>query len=230
MLSSHPVPAWTTCGRQKAQFAYSVNHLVHLLNGQTVDVEAMLTGSDGGRRGRGPTSTMLRHASTSSPSGRLADVAYGKRDWLGEIVACTLALKYPRVGQRQARQQRHPPRQGSRFEPERELSHSARAATLLSHCKGRMMSRNLCSTGSSKHDCHPCPLKLQRRPKEPVPVQIPRHVNEAPAATLAPGLDVNPGPPCLRAPAEDDRNWFADMKRNLGSNPLCSAQPHRRQR
>ena len=40
MSPSDPAAAWTTRGRHKVQFAYSVNHLLDLLNGVIVDVEA----------------------------------------------------------------------------------------------------------------------------------------------------------------------------------------------
>src|SRR5688500_6350651 len=43
MSPSDPAAAWTTRGRHKVQFAYSVNHLVDLLHGVIVDVEATPT-------------------------------------------------------------------------------------------------------------------------------------------------------------------------------------------
>ena len=43
MSPSDPAAAWTTRGRHKVQFAYSVNHLVDLLNGVIVDVAATPT-------------------------------------------------------------------------------------------------------------------------------------------------------------------------------------------
>ena len=41
--SPDPGAAWTTRGRHKVQFAYSVNHLIDLLDGVIVDVEATTT-------------------------------------------------------------------------------------------------------------------------------------------------------------------------------------------
>ena len=70
MSPSDPAAAWTTRGRHKVQFAYSVNHLVDLLDGVIVDVEATPTGFDGGRCGR-DHAHRVEAASTSSPSGLL---------------------------------------------------------------------------------------------------------------------------------------------------------------
>ena len=89
------VAAWTTRGRHKVQFAYSVNHLVDLLDGVIVDVEAT------------PTRISMevdvletnRPRDTLRPQGERisADVAYGTGDLLGEIVARNIAPHIPGV-------------------------------------------------------------------------------------------------------------------------------------
>jgi transposase len=58
MSPSDPAAAWTTRGRHKVQFAYSVNHLVDLLNGVIVDVEGSCRECGGNRR-RGSESMVV---------------------------------------------------------------------------------------------------------------------------------------------------------------------------
>ena len=95
MSPSDPAAAWTTRGRHKVQFAYSVNHLVDLLNGVIVDVEATPTRIS---MEVDAVETMLDRVAARfdlKPERITADVAYGTGDLLGEIVARNIAPHIP---------------------------------------------------------------------------------------------------------------------------------------
>lgn len=87
MSPSDPAAAWTTRGRHKVQFAYSVNHMIDLLDGVIVDVEATPTRIS---KEVGAVETMLDRVEERfelKPARMAADVAYGTGECLGKIVA-----------------------------------------------------------------------------------------------------------------------------------------------
>jgi transposase len=95
MSPSDPAAAWTTRGRHKVQFAYSVNHLVDLWNGVIVDVAATPTRIS---MEVDVVETMLDRVEARfnlKPERITADVAYGTGDLLGEIVARNIAPHIP---------------------------------------------------------------------------------------------------------------------------------------
>ena len=105
MSPSDPAAAWTTRGRHKVQFAYSVNHLVDLLSGVIVDVEATPTRIS---MEVDAVETMLDRVAARfdfKPERITADIAYGTGD-SGEIVRATSRRTSP-CGTK-ASAQRHP--------------------------------------------------------------------------------------------------------------------------
>jgi transposase len=95
MSPSDPAAAWTPRGRHKVQFAYSVNHLVDLLNGVIVDVAATPTRIS---LEVDVVATMLDRVAARfdlKPARITADVAYGTGDLLGAIVARHIAPHIP---------------------------------------------------------------------------------------------------------------------------------------
>jgi hypothetical protein len=95
MSPSDPAAAWTTRGRHKVQFAYSVNHLVDLLNGVIVDVAATPTRIS---MEVDVVETMLDRVEARfdlKPERITADVAYGTGGLLGAIVARNIAPHIP---------------------------------------------------------------------------------------------------------------------------------------
>jgi hypothetical protein len=85
----------TTRGRHKVQFAYSVNHLVDLLDGVIVDVAATPTRIS---MEVDVVETMLDRVEARfdrKPERITADIAYGTGDLLGEIVARNIAPHIP---------------------------------------------------------------------------------------------------------------------------------------
>ena len=86
MSPSDPCAAWTTRGRHKVQFAYSVNHLVDLLDGVIVDVQETPTRIS---KEVAATATMLDRVQERfdlDPDWVTGDVAYGTGDLLGKLV------------------------------------------------------------------------------------------------------------------------------------------------
>ena len=80
-----PAAAWTTRGRHKVMFGYSLNYLIDLANAVIVDVEATPTRIS---KEVDATETMLERAVAPSPlpSSLAADVAYGTGAMLGWLV------------------------------------------------------------------------------------------------------------------------------------------------
>jgi hypothetical protein len=90
---SDPAAAWTTRGRHKVQFAYSVNHLVDLLNGVIMEVDMVETMLDRVEARFDP------QARADYPRYRLGHGRSARRDRRAQHRAA-----HPCVGQRQARQ------------------------------------------------------------------------------------------------------------------------------
>ena len=86
MSPSDPCAAWTTRGRHKVQFAYSINHLIDLQDGVIVDVEATPTRIS---KEVDATETMLDRVQERFdlvPDRITGDVAYGTGELLGKLV------------------------------------------------------------------------------------------------------------------------------------------------
>ena len=95
MSPSDPAAAWTTRGRHKVQFAYSINHLIDLQDGVIIDVEATPTRIS---KEVDAAETMLdrtRERFDLEPDRITADVAYGTGALLGKLVARDIAPHIP---------------------------------------------------------------------------------------------------------------------------------------
>jgi transposase len=215
MSPSDPAAAWTTRGRHKVQFAYSVNHLVDLLDGVIVDVAATPTRIS---MEVDVVETMLDRVAARfdlKPERITADVAYGTGDLLGELVARNIAPHIP-VWDKGKRDNGTLSREDFRFEPDRDLYLCPRGNVLKT--TGKVHDGRTLLYRASKHDCDPCPLKLRCCPKEPAR-KIPRDVNEA-ARDLARGLMQTEGYRVSARQRKMIETGFADMKRNLGLTRL----------
>jgi transposase len=86
MSPSDPASAWTTRGRNKVQFAYSINHLIDLQDGVIVDVEATPTRIS---KEVAATKAMLDRVQDKfdlKPKRIAGDVAYGTGNLLGDLL------------------------------------------------------------------------------------------------------------------------------------------------
>jgi transposase len=95
MSPSDPAAAWTTRGRHKVQFAYSINHLVDLLDGVIVDVEATPTRISKEVEATGTMLDRVRERFGLEPDRIAGDVAYGTGASLGKLVARDIAPHIP---------------------------------------------------------------------------------------------------------------------------------------
>jgi hypothetical protein len=215
MSPSDPAAAWTTRGRHKVQFAYSVNHLVDLLDGVIVDVAATPTRIS---MEVDVVETMLDRVEARfdlKPARITADIAYGTGELLGGIVARNIAPHIP-VWDKGKRDNGTLSRADFRFEPDRDLYICPRGHVLKT--TGKVHDGRTLLYRASKHDCDPCPLKLRCCPKEPAR-KIPRDVNEA-ARDLARGLMQTEGYRVSARQRKMIETGFGDMKRNLGLTRL----------
>ena len=215
MSPSDPAAAWTTRGRHKVQFGYSVNHMIDLLDGVIVDVEATPTRIS---KEVGAVGTMLDRTEKRfglKPERITGDVAYGTGELLGKIVERKIAPHIP-VWDKAKRDDGTFSREDFSFDPERNLYVCPRGATLKTSGK-RHRGKTLLYR-ASKYDCDPCPLKLRCCPKEPAR-KIPRDVNEAARDVARAQMQTDDYRVSVRQ-RKMIETGFGDMKRNLGITRL----------
>lgn len=83
---SDPSAAWTTRGRHKVQFAYSINHLIDLQDGVIIDVEATPTRISKEVDAAEVMVDRVNDRFGLKPDRIAADVAYGTGELLGNLV------------------------------------------------------------------------------------------------------------------------------------------------
>ena len=215
MSPSDPAAAWTTRGRHKVQFGYSTNHMIDLLDGVIVDVEATPTRIS---MEVGVVETMLDRTEERfglKPERMTADVAYGTGELLGKIVERKITPHIP-VWDKAKRDDGTFSREDFSFDPERDLYVCPRGATLKTSGK-RHRGKTLLYR-ASKYDCDPCPLKARCCPKEPAR-KIPRDVNEAARDVARAQMQTDAYRVSVRQ-RKMIETGFGDMKRNLGLTRL----------
>jgi len=95
MSPSDPAAAWTTRGRHKVQFAYSINHLIDLQDGVIIDVEATPTRISKEVDAAEIMLDRTRERFDLDPDRITADVAYGTGALLGKLVERDIAPHIP---------------------------------------------------------------------------------------------------------------------------------------
>ncbi len=172
---SDPAAAWTTRGRHKVQFAYSVNHMVDLLDGVIVDVAATPTRIS---MEVDAVETMLDRVQDRfdlKPTRITADVAYGTGELLGKLVERDIAPHIP-LWDKAKRDDGIFSREVFVFDPERGVYICPHGKTMRT--TGRVFHGNTPYYRASKRDCEHCPLKPRCCPRSPQR-RLPRDVNEA---------------------------------------------------
>ncbi len=210
-----PSAAWTTRGRQKVMFGYSLNYLIDTKDAVIVDVEATPTRIS---KEVGATATMVDRTEDRfdlKPARIAGDVAYGTGEMLGRLVERDIAPHIP-VWDKGTRDDGALSRADFTFDAERDLYVCPRGKTLKT--TGRLHGGKTRLYRASKHDCDPCPLKHRCCPKEPAR-KIPRDVNEQ-ARDVARSLM---GTEAYRQSGRERKKietLFGDVKRNLGFTRL----------
>ena len=169
-----PTAAWTTRGRHKVMFAYSLNYLIDLEHAVILDVEATPTRIS---KEVDATETMIERTQDRfglKPGHLAGDVAYGTGEMLGWLVEHDIDPHIP-VWDKGARQDGSLSRTDFIYDREREVYHCPEGKTLTT--TGRVHGGKTRLYRSSKLDCDTCQLKPQCCPTTPSR-KIPRDVNE----------------------------------------------------
>ena len=171
---SDPTAAWTTRGRHKVMFAYSLNYLIDMEHAVIVDVEATPTRIS---KEVDATETMIERTEERfalKPDFLAADVAYGTGEKLGWLVDRGIDPHIP-VWDKSKRDDGIFSREDFNYEKEDDLYICPAGKTLKT--TGRLHADKTFRYLASKYDCDPCPLKSRCCPKAPSR-KIPRASNE----------------------------------------------------
>ena len=211
-----PCAAWTTRGRHKVMFGYSLNYLIDTGHAVIVDVEATPTRIS---KEVDATETMIDRTEECfelKPDRIAGDVAYGTGEMLGWLVERGIVPHIPVKDQSEVASNEGFVRADFDYDRERDAYICPNGKTLTT--TGRVFYGNTLYYRASKFDCDPCPLKEQCCPKSPAR-RVPRDVNEA-ARDVARSLA---GSEAYRQSGRERKKietLFADVKRNLGLTRL----------
>jgi transposase len=174
MSPSDPAAAWTTRGRHKVMFGYSLNYLIDMENAVILDVEATPTRIS---KEVDATETMIERVEERfalKPDHVAGDVAYGTGEMLGWLVERGIDPHIP-VWDKSERNDGTFSRAEFIYDKERDLYTCPGGKTLKT--TGRLHSDNTYRYIASKHDCDACALKPKCCPNTPAR-RVPRDPNE----------------------------------------------------
>ena len=169
-----PAAAWTSRGRNKVMFGYSLNYLIDMEHAVIVDVEATPTRIS---KEVEATETMLGRTEDRfalKPNRIAGDVAYGTGKSLGHLVDRNIEPHIP-VWDKAKRNDGTLSRGDFSFDKDADVYRCPQGKTLKT--TGKVLDGTMLYYRSSKYDCDPCPLKYKCCPKAPHR-RIPRDVNE----------------------------------------------------
>jgi transposase len=170
-----PSAAWTTRGRNKVMFGYSLNYLIDMENAVIVDVEATPTRIS---REVEATGTMIERTSRTfglKPGHIAGDVAYGTGRMLGWLRDQRIEPHIP-VWDKGRRDDGTLSRGDFSFDKDRGIYVCPEGKALRT--TGTVHDGKTLLYRSSKRECDPCPLKSRCCPRTPSR-KIPRDINEA---------------------------------------------------
>ena len=212
---SDPCAAWTTRGRHKVMFGYSLNYLIDTKEAVIVDVEATPTRIS---KEVDATETMLERTEECfdlKPERIAGDVAYGTGEMLGWLVEREIEPHIP-VWDKSQRNDGILSREDFSYDQERDVYVCPQDKTLKT--TGRLHGGKTALYRSSKVDCDGCPLKPRCCPTTPSR-KVPREVNEAARdyvrSLMGSEAYVQPG-----RERKKIETLFGDAKRNLGLTRL----------
>ncbi len=176
MSPSDPCAAWTTRGRHKVMFGYSLNYLIDMENAVILDVEATPTRIS---KEVDATETMIERVAERfalKPDRLAGDVAYGTGEMLGWLVERDITPHIPVKDQSEAASKGSFVRADFDYDEKQDVYICPTGKTLTT--TGRVFSGNTLYYRASKFDCQGCPLKARCCPNSPVR-RVQRDVNEA---------------------------------------------------
>lgn len=173
---SDPCAAWTTRGRHKVMFAYSLNYLMDMEGDVILDVEATPS-----RLSKEVEATKTMIARTEDrfglkPDHLAGDVAYGTGKMLDWLVDQEIDPHIPVRDQSEVAADGIYSRAAFDYDQERDIYICPMGKTLTT--TGRVFSGNTLYYRARKADCERCPLKEHCCPRSPMR-RVQRDVNEA---------------------------------------------------
>jgi transposase len=210
-----PAAAWTTRGRHKVMFGYSLNYLIDMEHAVIVDVEATPTRIT---KEVDATEAMVERTGECfalKPERIAGDVAYGTGKLLGQLVARAIDPHIP-VWDKAKRKDGTFSREDFTFDGQRDVYTCPEGNILKT--TGRLHGGKTLLYRASKHDCESCPLKRQCCPKEPVR-KVPRDVNEQARDYVRSLMGTEAYCQSGRARKKIE-TLFGDVKHNLGLTRL----------
>jgi transposase len=175
MSPSDPCAAWTTRGRHKVMFGYSLNYLIDMENAVILDVEATPTRIS---KEVDATETMIERTEDRfglKPDRLAGDVAYGTGEMLGWLVAHGIEPHIP-VWDRGKREKGTFSRADFAYDEVRDIYVCPGGKPMKT--TGRLHSDGYYRYAASKRDCDICPLKPRCCPTQPER-RVPRAPDEA---------------------------------------------------
>ena len=210
-----PAAAWTTRGRHKVIFGYSLNYLIDMAGSVILDVDATPTRLS---KEVAVTETMIERVAERfalKPDHVAGDVAYGTGKMLAWLIKREIEPHIP-VRDNAQRDDATFSRTDFAYDSERDVYICPEGKTL--HTTGRVVSGNTLYYRARKHDCQNCPLKDRCCPKAPAR-RLPRDVNEA-ARDHARALTATEAFRQSRRERKKIETRFGDLKWNLGLTRL----------
>jgi transposase len=210
-----PAAAWTTRGRHKVMFGYSLNYLIDMESSVIVDVEATPTRIS---KEVDVAETMIERVGERfalKPRHVAGDVAYGTGEMLGWLVDHDIDPHIP-VWDRAKRDDGTLSRDDFAYDDERDCYICPAGKTL--HTTGRVVSGNTLYYRARKHDCQRCPLKDRCCPTSPQR-RLSRDVNEQ-ARDYTRALMETDAYAVSRAERKKIETLFGEAKANLALTRL----------
>ena len=210
-----PAAAWTTRGRHKVMFGYSLNYPIDTKNAVIVDVEATPTRIS---KEVNATETMVARTQERfdlKPDNIAGDVAYGTGEMLGWLVEREIDPHIP-VWDKARRDDGILSREDFAYDKERDVYVCPQGKTLKT--TGRRHGGKTLLYRSSKYDCDSCPLKPRCCPTTPSR-KVPRDINEAARDHTRSLMGTEAYAQSGRARKKIE-TLFGDAKRNLGLTRL----------
>ena len=215
MSPTDPTAAWTTRGRHKVMFGYSLNYLIDMENAVILDVEATPTRIS---KEVDATETMIERVEerfTLKPDHLAGDVAYGTGEMLAWLVERDIDPHIP-VWDKSKRDDGTFSRADFTYDTDRDLYICPGDKSLKT--TGRVHDGKTLYYRASKLDCGACPLKARCCPKSPAR-RISRDVNEE-ARDYTRSLMETEAYALSRSQRKKIERLFAEVKRILALTRL----------
>jgi len=210
-----PSAAWTTRGRHKVMFAYSLNYLIDLEQAVIVDVEATPTRIS---KEVDATETMLDRTEERfalKPVRVAADVAYGTGEMLKELIDRRINPHIP-VWERPRRSENRFCRDDFTYDQARDIYVCPGDREMKTN--GRVHDGTRLHYRARTHDCRVCPLKSQCCPNQAYR-RIDRDINEA-ARDYTRALMASGAYATSQGERKKIETLFGEVKRSLGLDRL----------